>query len=674
MNKSSLTGALVKISSHRIFRLRGGRNRWTFDLSHQSKTNREPQPSKPMKKLLASCILFSASVFVAAAQDSYTGTNSTGNWFTARWNNTSDAAPYTNTFTVGNNAIFTAGNYTFTGMGSSSNVGNITLLDNVNVKFSSVGSSLNTGGNVRTISVGTGSVLDLNGLTYSTAAGTGFIKEGAGVFATGSGTYQGGTTINAGTVIARGTTGLGSGATNRLTLNGGVIAANATRSFDNTRFGGGIVIGGNVQFGELSNNVALANSAASLSFANNVSLGSANRTLTLGNQGTQTFSGIISNTGSGGVTFAANAGTTGGLFALTGTANTFTGDVTINGGDARFTADGSLGNAANNIIIDGGTLSMASGTTNTISAGRNIFVGDGEGTRINAIGAAGRIIYDGVIADKTGETGSFTHGGFGTLQLGGANTYSGSTTITSGVVVVTNGGRLGATTSSVVMSGGTLDLGTQTRTNASLTISGGVITNGTIEAGSYSLSGGTVAAALAGSGGLTKTGAGTMTLTTANSYQGATSVNEGALRINGDMSLTTGLYTVAANAAIGGSGTIGGSLSFLSDAKFVFSLTETLTVNGSSVTFGNFGIDDLIGFDSGVALGSYTIIDGLADIDTTNLNNLGLENAFDLGGGKSAYFTEGSLVVNVVPEPSTYALLALSGLALAGYAARRRRR
>jgi autotransporter-associated beta strand protein len=411
-----------------------------------------------------------------------------------------------------------------------------------------------------------------------------------------------------------------------------------------------------------------------LSFANNVSLGSANRTLTLGNEGTQTFSGIISNTGSGGVTFAANAGITDGRFAITGTANTFTGDISINGGEARFSADGSLGNGANDIIIDGGTFSMATGTTNTISSVRDIFVGDGTGTRINAMGATGRIIYDGVIADKSGETGSFTHGGFGTLQLGGANTYSGSTTITSGVVVVTNGGRLGATTSSVVMSGGTLDLGTQTRTNASLTISGGVITNGTIEAGSYSLSGGTVAAALAGSGGLTKTGVGTMTLTTANSYQGATSINEGALQINGDMSLTTGLYTVAANAAIGGSGTIGGSLSFLSDAKFIFSLTETLTVNGSSVTFDNFGIDDLVGLNSGVALGTYTLINGLADIDITNLNNFGEGNAFDLGEGKSAYFTEGSLQVNVVPEPSTYALLALSGLALAGYAARCRRR
>ena len=189
-----------------------------------------------------------------------------------------------------------------------------------------------------------------------------------------------------------------------------------------------------------------------------------------------------------------------------------------------------------------------------------------------------------------------------------------------------------------------------------------------------SASNATLAGDISGAGSLVKSGAGTATVSGVNTYSGATDVNEGALLVNGDASGSLSLFTVAANAGIGGSGTIGGSLSLLTDAKFVFSLTDTLTVNGASVTFGGFGIDDLIGLDSSVAVGAYTIIDGLADIETTNLNNLGLENAFDLGGGKSAYFTEGSLVVNVVPEPSTYALLALSGIALASYAARRRQR
>jgi hypothetical protein len=45
-----------------------------------------------------------------------------------------------------------------------------------------------------------------------------------------------------------------------------------------------------------------------------------------------------------------------------------------------------------------------------------------------------------------------------------------------------------------------------------------------------------------------------------------------------------------------------------------------------------------------------------------------------LGDGKFAYFSEGSLQVNVVPEPSTYAMLALAGAGFAGYVIRRRRR
>jgi hypothetical protein len=125
-------------------------------------------------------------------------------------------------------------------------------------------------------------------------------------------------------------------------------------------------------------------------------------------------------------------------------------------------------------------------------------------------------------------------------------------------------------------------------------------------------------------------------------------------------------------AAIGGSGTLGGSLSLAAGAQFVFSLNGALTVDGVSVTFDDFGIDDLVGLDSTVANGAYTLIDGLADIDFSNIANLGAQNAVGISGGKQAYFSEGSLVVNVVPEPSTYALLAL-GAVVVLVALRRRR-
>jgi len=110
---------------------------------------------------------------------------------------------------------------------------------------------------------------------------------------------------------------------------------------------------------------------------------------------------------------------------------------------------------------------------------------------------------------------------------------------------------------------------------------------------------------------------------------------------------------------------ISGDLSLAAGSKFIFSLFNTLIVTGDVSFHSPFGIDDLIGLDSTVALGSYNLIDGTAtDFATLGLENWGADNAYDLGGGKSAYFTQGSLLVEVIPEPSTVALLGFGGSAL----------
>jgi autotransporter-associated beta strand protein len=180
----------------------------------------------------------------------------------------------------------------------------------------------------------------------------------------------------------------------------------------------------------------------------------------------------------------------------------------------------------------------------------------------------------------------------------------------------------------------------------------------------------TISAVISGNGSVNQLGSGTTTLSGNNNYSGATTVGGGTLLVDGEISLSD--VSVLNGAAIGGDGTLGGSLSLAAGAQFVFSLSGALTVDGTSVTFGGFSIDDLVGLDGTVANGAYTLIDGAADIDFSNIANLGVEDPYDIGGGKQAYFSEGSLVVNVVPEPSTYALLAL-GAVVVLVALRRRR-
>jgi autotransporter-associated beta strand protein len=642
-----------------------------------------------LMKLKLSLVAFAiASISTAYGQTSFTSTSATTAWNASRWNNTANGPTYTTTYTANNAVSFTSGTYSFAGMGANINVGNITLGDNVTVNFASAANTFQTNGAVRTISVGTGGTMNFAGQSISSGAGTGFIKTGAGtLIINGGNTYNGGFTLGAGTMIAGGVNAMGAGSI--LNLNGGILSVNSSTSRDFTgKYTSGITVGGDVQFGD---SVNVSAGIGNMTFSNTMALGGVNRTLTLGYSGNIIFGGVISNTGSNGVTFAATAGGTG-RFDITNATNTFTGPIGINGGEVRFSAADSFGNVNNDIVIDGGLLSTASGSTYQIASTHGLQLGATAGSAIS-VTTSGTLTYNGIIANKTGSTGILVKQGAGILSLGGASTYTGATTINQGTLqLTTSANRLPIGT--VVSIGqasstnlGTLNMNGQNQEIAGLqSISGtnaGVSTNVVTSSTAailkincstnttYTYGSATAAnsGVISGAISVDKSGEGTEIFGGNNSYTGTTTINLGTLMIEGAQS-GGGTVTVGSSGKLGGDGSIAGSLVFSPGADFVFSTTKTFTVNGASVSFGGLSISDLFGLDSTVANGVYTLINGSASIDFANVSNLGIANAFNLGSSKSAYFQSGSLQVVVIPEPDFAALL--GGLGVLGLLRRRR--
>ena len=76
------------------------------------------------------------------------------------------------------------------------------------------------------ITVASGKNLNFGTQGFSTAAGTGLIKNGDGILTLAGGTYTGGFTLNSGTVAIAGVNAMGAGGA--LTINGGTIRSNST--------------------------------------------------------------------------------------------------------------------------------------------------------------------------------------------------------------------------------------------------------------------------------------------------------------------------------------------------------------------------------------------------------------------------------------------------------------
>jgi len=130
----------------------------------------------------------------------------------------------------------------------------------------------------------------------------------------------------------------------------------------------------------------------------------------------------------------------------------------------------------------------------------------------------------------------------GTVALNRANAYTGATTITEGVLEISQDNRLGATPNDLVIDGGTLRANLSFVLSAHRNVSIGSLSGsgqGTIDvvAGAELTYNGVIADRGTGSAQLVKIGSGILTLGGVNTYRGGTAVEAGVLRIAADHAL-----------------------------------------------------------------------------------------------------------------------------------------
>jgi autotransporter-associated beta strand protein len=569
----------------------------------------------------------------------YWNTNGTSAALTANNWGSSGSGPFTTGFTSGDSVDFTATS-TITYSTNNLAVGNITVSGNSTVNwYGTAGSvSFSTGGVISTVNIATGSELIWTTQSVSSAAGTGFIKNGGGTWdivnTMKPSSAPAGFTLNAGTVIASATYGLGSG---NLTINGGTLETDAT-----TAYGVGTIL-------TIGGDFALTGAGAT-TFTQSVGLGSATRTITNNNSGGTTFTGVISGGTGAGLIFAG----TGATINLTGTANTFTGNVdigdgTVNGVEVDISGAGSLGATSNVITIDGGRLGIASGTSMDLSA-YSILLGATTGTSISVKGSGTVLTYNGVLADSS-TVGILVKQGAGEMKVGGVSTFTGQTYINNGTIQLTTGNnRLPTGTVMTVGQGGTsvntgsLDLnsnnqqiaglisgaataGTLVTTSNSVTSAGAATLTINVAGGqsfTFGSSTATNTGSIGGAVSVVKSGAGLQIFGGTNTTSGTTSVTAGTLQFAKELSLyndnSGGSSWTATNVTVSSGATL--ALNVGGTGEFTSADVAAIQVLGSAS--GGFQGGSSLGLDTTNASGgNFTYGNVIADTNTGN-NSIGL--------------------------------------------------
>jgi fibronectin-binding autotransporter adhesin len=301
----------------------------------------------------------------------------------------------------------------------------------------------NTAGTAMPLTVGgNGSNTQFWGNLSDAGLGVAFTKVGAGtLLLAGSNSYSGGTNINAGTLIFANSAALPAA--------GSVAVANGATVGAGWAIGQSFLSG--IAAASLSNTFTVA---LGVSDANNLDFSSATggslAAASLGAYANSTYSGSLTPSGAtyrlggGGATLTFNSMLSGGnslvvngpgtVVLNSGLANTYTGGTTITGGLLNINSDTALGTApsvpATNLTFTGNATLQAGAAGIALSASRGIALTNSAVATFDTNG------YGLSVGGAISGAGSLAKIGGGILTLANTETYSGSTTINSGELLL----------------------------------------------------------------------------------------------------------------------------------------------------------------------------------------------------------------------------------------------
>ncbi|VTU25241.1 Outer membrane protein IcsA autotransporter precursor [Variovorax sp. PBL-H6] len=502
------------------------------------------------------------------------------------------------------------------------------------------GGTLRTVGDLttnRATTLGGGTISTSGSLTHRGAIGGPgpLIKEGFGnLVLTGANTYGGGTIVALGTLSISADQNLGQLST-PLTVASGTLRT--TSAFATARR----IVVSEATFQTDADLVA----SGDIEGRNLIKTGTGTLTLAGNNTytgGTRINEGVVSVSGD------ANLGVAAGLLFFNGGTLRATGNLTMNRGATVEGQGGTIDTLAGTVVTQGGSIGGSGGlvktgagtltltATNSYGGGTTLDAGTLAGSATSfgggpiANNAALRIDQpvDATFANTVTGSGTLTKTGTGTLTLTGENSYSGGTDLKQGGLAIGNSRALGT---------GALAMHEDTKLRFAadgLALSNPIAftdaVDPIVDTGPFTA---TLAGAITGPGDLSKIGSGTLILSGANSYTGATGVTEGTLRAGAANTFSPGsAHSVASGATLDLDGfsqgiaalTNAGTVSLIGSAP-----GTTLAVTGPYV--GNNGLlrlgtslgDSASSSDRLVLSGPAAVASGRTTVQVVNFGGLG---------------------------------------------------